>query len=330
MLTVEPHDHRHARLHGAGDHPRARRRRSPRRRLRARLRRLLPADRPARVRGRHADEDAHAARADAADAAVAAHRAADPARARRAGAGVPRKGSRTGGRRMPSGCFEMACDCCTSDVWDNAMARATWWESHLSELTGPLTLTDQRARGPSPAGAVSRSRMRNQLRCRDAATATVRIRTKSWLDRPLLSLFTEVRAGEGATAALMLLQHLPAAHLLLDHQDRARAADPARRRRRSALVRRRRTGAGADGVRPALQLVRLARRPRQAAGRRHAVLRHQHRAVRAGGGGARAVRRRRVLHLGRHLQHLADRAVLVVRQRHLHARRPAIGCSRRS
>ena len=54
----------------------------------------------------------------------------------------------------------------------------------------------------------------------------------------------------------------------------------------------------------------------------------QHRAVRAGGRGAGAVRGRGVLHLGRHLQHLAGRPVLVVRQRHLHARRPAIGCSR--
>ena len=49
-----------------------------------------------------------------------------------------------------------------------------------------------------------------------------------------------------------------------------------------------------------------------------------------GGRRARAVRRRRVLHLGRHLQHVAGRAVLVVRQRHLHARRPATGCSRSS
>jgi tRNA A-37 threonylcarbamoyl transferase component Bud32 len=39
--------------------------------------------------------------------------------------------------------FEMACRCGPNDVWDNAMAR-TWWESHLMELTGPLTVTDQR------------------------------------------------------------------------------------------------------------------------------------------------------------------------------------------
>ena len=45
------HDDRHARVHGAGDHPRRRRRRPARRRLRARLRRLLSAHRPAGVRG---------------------------------------------------------------------------------------------------------------------------------------------------------------------------------------------------------------------------------------------------------------------------------------
>ena len=39
--------------------------------------------------------------------------------------------------------FELACRCGPNEVWDNAMAR-TWWESHLIELTGPLTLTDQR------------------------------------------------------------------------------------------------------------------------------------------------------------------------------------------
>ena len=39
--------------------------------------------------------------------------------------------------------FEMACHCGSSDAWDNAMARH-WWETHLMELTGPLTLTDQR------------------------------------------------------------------------------------------------------------------------------------------------------------------------------------------
>ena len=111
---------------------------------------------------------------------------------------------------------------------------------------------------------------------------------KSPLDRAL-SLFTDIRAGEGGTAVLMLRQHLPAAHLLLGHQDRARAADSARRRRRGAVVCGGGAGAGADGVRPALQLVGGARGPRPAARRRLAVLHRLHRAVRGGGGRARAV-----------------------------------------
>ena len=44
----------------------------------------------------------------------------------------------------------------------------------------------------------------------------------------------------------------------------------------------------------------------------------------------RAVRRRRVLHLGRHLQHVARRPVLVVRQRHLHEGERATASSRSS
>src|SRR6185312_11726945 len=41
---------------------------------------------------------------------------------------------------------------------------------------------------------------------------------------------------------------------------------------------------------------------------------------RDGGSRARGLRRRRVLHLGRHLQRFAGRAVLVVRERHLQQR----------
>ncbi len=128
-------------------------RRPARRRLRARLRRLLPADRPAGVRRRHADEDVPAARADAADAAVAAHRAADPARARRAGAGVPRKGSeppaagcraalRAGLRLLHGRRLEQR-------AWPRR-----WWETHLMELTGPLTLSDPRPEDLTRAVAI--------------------------------------------------------------------------------------------------------------------------------------------------------------------------------
>ena len=59
----------------------------------------------ARVRSRHLDEDADAPPQHRAGAAVAADRAADPARARRAGAGVPAEGSRRGVRRTPASCF---------------------------------------------------------------------------------------------------------------------------------------------------------------------------------------------------------------------------------
>ena len=48
------HDQRYAGLHGAGNHPGRHRRGPPRRRLRAGVRGLLPADRAAGVRGRHA------------------------------------------------------------------------------------------------------------------------------------------------------------------------------------------------------------------------------------------------------------------------------------
>ncbi len=35
--------------------------------------------------------------------------------------------------------FEMACHCPTGGGWNNAAAKR-WWEAHLMELTGPLTL----------------------------------------------------------------------------------------------------------------------------------------------------------------------------------------------
>jgi serine/threonine-protein kinase len=39
--------------------------------------------------------------------------------------------------------FQLACRCAPGGGWDNAMAKR-WWEAHLLELTGPLTLTDPR------------------------------------------------------------------------------------------------------------------------------------------------------------------------------------------
>ena len=49
--------------------------------------------------------------------------------------------------------FELACDCCTVDVWNNRMAKA-WWETHLMELTGPLTLSDPRPEDLTRAVAI--------------------------------------------------------------------------------------------------------------------------------------------------------------------------------
>jgi serine/threonine-protein kinase len=40
--------------------------------------------------------------------------------------------------------FEMACHCTTGSGWNNAAAKH-WWESHLMELTGPLTLAESRS-----------------------------------------------------------------------------------------------------------------------------------------------------------------------------------------
>jgi serine/threonine-protein kinase len=37
--------------------------------------------------------------------------------------------------------FEMACGCRNCETWDQGAARR-WWETHLPELTGPLTLGD--------------------------------------------------------------------------------------------------------------------------------------------------------------------------------------------
>jgi eukaryotic-like serine/threonine-protein kinase len=49
--------------------------------------------------------------------------------------------------------FEMACHCTTGGGWDNTAARQ-WWESHLIELTGPLSLTDTRSEAVTRAVAI--------------------------------------------------------------------------------------------------------------------------------------------------------------------------------
>jgi eukaryotic-like serine/threonine-protein kinase len=50
--------------------------------------------------------------------------------------------------------LQIACDCHTCDGWSKDAARA-WWEMHLPDLTGPLTLGDERKEGvPVPAALV--------------------------------------------------------------------------------------------------------------------------------------------------------------------------------
>jgi serine/threonine-protein kinase len=49
--------------------------------------------------------------------------------------------------------FELACGCRACEAWSNAKAQQ-WWETHLPELTGPLTLADP-GRSSSEPAAVS-------------------------------------------------------------------------------------------------------------------------------------------------------------------------------
>ena len=155
-------DDGHAGLHGAGDHPRRNERRSASRRVCARLRRVLPADRPARLRGRYADEDAAAARAGGADPAVAANRAADSTGDRRAGARLPPEGP----EQRPQNAevlLDMACGCKTGDCWNSDLAKA-WWEKHLPEFTGALTLGDLAAEPGHGTLCCNRAPSRSQIR----------------------------------------------------------------------------------------------------------------------------------------------------------------------
>ena len=96
---------------------------------------------PARLRGRHPDEDVDAARAGRARSPVAADRAEDSARARRTGARLPEQGP------------ESAAAECRGSVrrWPGSATRArpgirvprrSWWEAHLPEFCGPLTILD--------------------------------------------------------------------------------------------------------------------------------------------------------------------------------------------
>ena len=148
---------------------------------------------------------------------------------------------------------------------------------------------------------------------------------KSGLDRAL-SLFADVRAGEGLTAVLMLVNIFL---LLICYSVIKTVREPLILLGGGAEVRSYAAAGQAlllMGFVPLYSWFASRVNRTQAARRRHPVLHRLHRAVRGGGRGARAVRRRGLLHLGRHLQHVARRAVLVVRQRHLQqgGRRPAV------
>jgi serine/threonine-protein kinase len=44
--------------------------------------------------------------------------------------------------------FKMACGCKSSDGWNSDLAK-TWWDKHLPEFTGPLTLGEFRSTPPT-------------------------------------------------------------------------------------------------------------------------------------------------------------------------------------
>ncbi len=159
----------------------------------------------------------------------------------------------------------------------------------------------------------------------------------------LLGVFTEVHPGEGARAVTMLANIFlilvsyyiikTVREPLILTTDVPELAQGARHRRagRGEDLRRRRPGAGADGLRPRLQLVRVARRPHEAGLRRHGLLRGQHPAVRVRGARGGRSHRRLLLRVGGPVQPVDRRAVLVVRERHLHEgrRQPALPDHRR-
>jgi serine/threonine-protein kinase len=49
--------------------------------------------------------------------------------------------------------FKLACGCMSCETWNQARAKA-WWEGHLAELTGPLTLGGSESETPTRAVAI--------------------------------------------------------------------------------------------------------------------------------------------------------------------------------
>ena len=159
----------------------------------------------------------------------------------------------------------------------------------------------------------------------DAALALKRSDEKSWLDRAL-SLFTDVRAGEGATAALMLLNIFL---LLICYSIIKIVREPLILLGGGAEVR---SYAAAGQALLLMAFVpfyswfasRVDRVKLLVGVTLFFVINIELFALAVAA--RRALRGRGVFHLGGHLQHLADRPVLVLRQRHLHqtGRRPSV------
>ena len=146
-----------------------------RRRLRARLRRVLPADRPAGLRSRHADEDVRPASAgDAASRRRSAPSCRFRADARRAGAGVPREGPGQPARRTPRAA-RAARPVPARRAWTTTPPRR-WWERHLSSWR-PGRLRRQ------PARVRRRERSQTVVRA-GSRTSPTRARTRPRASSP--------------------------------------------------------------------------------------------------------------------------------------------------
>ena len=156
LLSGRSGDVGHSRLHGARSDPGRGGSRSARGCLFDRVPRLLDAHRPARVRGRLADEDADESRRDSARAAVAANRAADSSANWIGSSSRVSKRIPTGVLRMPKCCGRCCSSARAAETWSRVAARR-WWEVHLPELTQPLVLA-------VPAAGASLRRIARRLR----------------------------------------------------------------------------------------------------------------------------------------------------------------------
>ena len=198
-------------------------------------------------------------------AAVAAHGAADPARARRARAGVPAEGPEHAAAERRGAA---------------AHVRRVPGVRELEPRSGEAVVGNPSSRADGPAHDCT-FRGRNGRRARWPRCKVTRMRgvetfplppRKTWLDRSL-SLITDVRAGEGVERAAPGGERFLPARVLFGAEDRPRGAHPERVGRRRGELRGSRAGTAAAGVRSGVRRVCRAREPRVADLRRHALLR---------------------------------------------------------